>query len=255
MKPIIFPYKMGSASAKKLANTLNTRRVFANRKYKPKRRHVIINWGTSAYPTWWPVKIQRNVEVLNKPEAVKKASNKLTTLQVLKAANIKVPKFTTLQRQAQDWLENDEGKVMCRTLLNSHSGNGIVVAREVDELVDAPLYTMYVKKSHEFRVHVFKGSVIDYVQKKKKSGFEDRNPYVRSTANGWVFCREGIEIRDDVKNASVAAVNALGLDFGAVDVVLGKDGLVYVLEVNTAIGMEGTTVEKYTEAFRGYING
>jgi D-alanine-D-alanine ligase-like ATP-grasp enzyme len=173
---------------------------------------------------------------------------------VLDEAGVNIPNFTTHRADAQRWLENDECKVMCRTILNGHSGKGIVVAREVEELVDAPLYTEYIKKTHEFRVHVFNGNVIDYVQKKKRAGVEERNKYVRSVENGWVFCREDIEVREDVKAIAIDAVLALGLDFGAVDVILGHDGNVYVLEVNTAIGMEGTTVECYKNAFQEFLN-
>ena len=255
MKFIIFPYKMGSESAKKLAEALHTRNVYPNRNYVPKRKHVIINWGNSKNPQWIEMAARRNVKILNKPANVKTASNKLNTFNALSAAGINIPEFTTSKASAQLMLENDEGKVMCRTILNGHSGRGIVVAKEVDELVDAPLYTQYIKKTHEFRVHVFNGAVIDYVQKKKKAGVEERNKYVRSVENGWVFCRDDIEVRDDVKNIAVSAVNALGLDFGAVDVILGHDGEVYVLEVNTAIGMTGTTVDCYKRAFESYLNG
>jgi len=48
---------------------------------------------------------------------------------------------------------------------------------------------------------------------------------------------------------SVGAVKALGLDYGAVDVVLGVNGRFYVLEVNTAVGMEGTILKAYTNKF------
>lgn len=253
MKYIIYPYKIGSKSAKVLAKTLGTTRVYSDGKYVPKRKHVVINWGNSKLPDWWYLVDRRNVVVLNEPKSVRIAKDKLETLKVLRDHDINVPKFTTDMDAAIRWIEYDECKVMCRTLLSSHSGKGIVVAKELEDLVDAPLYTQYVKKTHEFRVHVFRGEVIDYVQKKKKAGFEDRNKYVRSVENGWVFCRDDIEVRDDVKTIAVDAVNVLGLDFGAVDVVLGHDGEVYVLEVNTAIGMEGTTIVKYKQAFDDYL--
>jgi len=49
---------------------------------------------------------------------------------------------------------------------------------------------------------------------------------------------------------ALAAVSALGLDFGAVDIIYNEhENQYYVLEVNTAPGLEGTTVEKYAEAF------
>ncbi len=254
MKFVVFPYKMGSQSAKTLASVLNTKRVYADGNYVPKRKHIIINWGSSLLPVWANIALQRGVTILNNPYNVRIASNKLETLRCLSGI-VNTPEFTTDKAVAQAWLEDDECKVMCRTVLNGHSGKGIVVAKEVNDLVDAPLYTKYVKKTHEFRVHVFNGKVIDYVQKKKRTGIVDRNKYVRSVENGWVFCRENIEVSEDAKALAIDAVNTLGLDFGAVDIILGHDGKVYVLEVNTAIGMEGTTVECYKKAFDGYLNG
>jgi hypothetical protein len=42
----------------------------------------------------------------------------------------------------------------------------------------------------------------------------------------------------------------LELDFGAVDLIWNENqNVVYVLEVNTAPGMEGTTLENYCDAF------
>lgn len=252
MKLVFYPYKMFSQSAKVLARALSTKRVKSNGRYVPKRKHIIVNWGSSVTPNWWSYVGSRAVEVLNAPAAVKVAKNKLATLQALRGANILVPHFTTSREEAVNWIEDDEKKVMCRTLLESYGGKGIVVAKEVEDLVSAPLYTRYVKKSHEFRVHVFKGAVIDYVQKKKKNGVEPTNSYVRNVENGWVFCREDIEVRDDVKALAISAIAALGLDFGAVDIIRGKDNRNYVLEINTAIGMEGTTVERYREALANY---
>jgi len=42
----------------------------------------------------------------------------------------------------------------------------------------------------------------------------------------------------------------LGLDFGAVDVVMskGRNSLPYVLEVNCAPGLQGTTLTNYKKA-------
>jgi glutathione synthase/RimK-type ligase-like ATP-grasp enzyme len=55
--------------------------------------------------------------------------------------------------------------------------------------------------------------------------------------------------------AAIAAVNALGLDFGAVDIGWNNSNEsqpVCILEVNTAMGMKegSTTVQKYSEAFK-----
>src|SRR3546814_5500349 len=42
----------------------------------------------------------------------------------------------------------------CRTVLAGHSGVGIVIADNRDDLVPANLYVKYVKKKEEYRVHL-----------------------------------------------------------------------------------------------------
>ena len=56
---------------------------------------------------------------------------------------------------------------------------------------------------------------------------------------------------DDVTKQALLAVDGLGLDFGAVDVGWNQhyqEATVY--EVNTAPGLTGTTLDKYTNAIR-----
>src|SRR3546814_3666736 len=44
--------------------------------------------------------------------------------------------------------------IVCRTVLSGHSGVGIVIADNRDDLVPANLYVKYVKKKEEYRVHL-----------------------------------------------------------------------------------------------------
>ena len=171
------------------------------------------------------------------------------------AAGVSIPQYTTTRVGAQV-LFADNGIVVCRTTVTGSEGRGIVIARTPEELVDAPLYTRHARHKHEYRVHVAFGEVIDFCQKKRRSNAESSaDILVRSHNNGWVFCREGVTLPDSVRDQAVAAITALGLDFGAVDVGhrVGDDRAV-VFECNTAPGIEGTTVEKYTEAFMRKIN-
>jgi len=50
-----------------------------------------------------------------------------------------------------------------------------------------------------------------------------------------------------VQDLALQACQALGLNSGAVDIIWNeKENKCYVLEVNTAPGIEGTTCKKYT---------
>lgn len=140
--------------------------------------------------------------------------------------------------------------MFCRTRLQSHSGGGIVIAESIDDLVNAPLYTKYIKKKKEFRVHVFNQEVIDIQEKRKSHDVANVDFRIRNHASGFVFCRDNIVEPSDLRTVSIAAVTTLGLDFGAVDVIYNeKQDKCYALEVNTAPGLEGTTLQSYINKF------
>lgn len=255
----LYPYNLGSESAKGLAQVLNVTRVRPDGNYVPRMGHTIINWGNSTSPDWAGTAARRANRILNKPEAVGNASNKLNAFRLLQAAGVRTPDFTTNYLEAKRWLEAGF-TVVERHKLNASSGEGVRIVSYDDntassQLQTAPLYTKYIYKQSEFRVHIFRGNVIDYIQKKKRNGAEDLpnfDRFVYSAERGWVFVREGATQVESVKQLAISAVRALGLDFGAVDVIL-IDNVPYVLEVNTAPGLMGTTLIKYANAIRQFM--
>jgi len=241
----IFPYKLGSVSAKRLARTLGTLRVSPS--YNAKRKDVIVNWGNSAPPHFRWME-----QDLNNPHAISLASNKLNTfLEFRNKSFTDVPDWTTNPSEAQHWL--DLGlKVYCRTTTRGHSGNGIVICSDGDRLAYAPLYTLHSKHKHEYRVHVFRGQVLDVQMKRKRNGALGGTG-IRNKANGWVYARAEIAPPEELLLSSIKAVQLLGLDFGAVDIghrVI--DNKFFVFEVNTAPGLEETTLDKYSKAIYNY---
>ncbi len=245
---------MGSESGRLLSQSLGCRRVYPDRNYKPKRNHVIINWGNSTIPNWYNSPVEWAVH-LNDIHAVHTACNKYKTFLQL-SGEVSIPDFTTETEVAQQWI--DEGfKVFGRQSLTSHSGNDIIIfdSETICTPFKCPLYTKAIRKSKEYRVHVFQGEIIDYQQKKKREGFEGGIAGIRNHANGWVYTRESVNLPDNVAEQSIKAVNVLGLDFGAVDICTERDtGTAFVFEINTAPGLTGTTLNKYTEAIRRICN-
>lgn len=243
-KIIIWPYKLGSKSAKALAQELDTKRVRSNGNYRLRSNHLVINWGNAVNATVWD---SRNV--VNKPDAVNDSSNKKNTLILLMYNDVKVPTFTESKERAKEWL-SEGNTVFGRKLLRSHSGNGIVIFNQDNPIVeDCPLYTLEFKKEKEYRVHVAFGKVIDVVQKKKRRGTEC-DPYIWNHSNGRVFAREGVEVSEEIKQECIKAVYVLDLDFGAVDVGVNAEGEFVIFEVNTAPGLCGTSLQKYCNAFK-----
>jgi hypothetical protein len=105
-------------------------------------------------------------------------------------------------------------------------------------------YSQVIPKKAEFRVWVFRDKhlatyekVLDYPAKNGRGG---RNKEVWNWRNGYAYhFVEPSAVNDRLKNLAVEAIDALNLDFGAVDVLESKTGVFYVLEVNTAPGVEG----------------
>lgn len=254
---IMFLRYKASKGCTALRNALREQGVSAkhirvrNSSYRGRQSDLIINWGTSSRRT-----ISPQINIFNNPSAVRTASLKTDTFIKLSECGLgsNIPFFTSNKEEAARYIEEEGGIIYARTLINASRGRGIVICNSVEELVDANLYTGKVDVDREIRVHVFNGNVIDYAQKKRMNSerLEEEgitlSEDVRSHGNGWIFAREGIEIPDIAKEVSKRAINILGLDFGAVDIAINRQGCPIILEINTAPGLQGTTLERYTEA-------
>ena len=256
----IYPYNQHSASAK----ALGFRRIKReNSRYRPRGTDVIINWGSTSVPD----SFHNAGDVLNEPLLVVQARNKGLCLQALESSVSVVP-FTTDQHEAERWLEAGE-RVFARTTLTGHSGAGIIdlYGRDV-EPPEAPLYTKYIKKRYEFRVHVcdwfseplesqsrYWPHGILVTQKVARPGVEPANWRIRNHSNGFIFQEPNVPVAvlDAVTTEAHTAIRELDLDFGAVDIIWNDhQQRAYVLEVNTAPGLTGRTVDFYRNAFESY---
>lgn len=172
----------------------------------------------------------------------------------------RTPDYTTDRYTAMKWLIEGH-TVVERHILNGNSGAGIRLVEPggEEEIEKAPLYVKYIPKKQEYRVHVCGGQAVDIQRKARRHDVDDAdiNWKIRNHDNGFIFARneDGV-VPPDVINQAVRAVNSLGLAFGAVDVIFNdKKQEAYVLEVNTAPGLSGATLEGYLARFRAYING
>lgn len=212
-------------------------------RFKPQESDINLNWGNSKRYNYLGTNI-------NSPLAIGIAVNKLETFKTLQD-KCNIPEWTTETDVAESWWDNNI-TFLARHKLTGFGGDGIelIEPKVGEDFKEAPLYVQYKKKKKEFRVHVFKGEVIDITQKKKRKDFEGEvNTKIRNYANGWVYCREGIEEPADLREQARLAIESLGLHFGAVDIIWNeKENKSYVLEINTAPGLERTTIEAYKNA-------
>lgn len=251
----IYPYRQGSKSVAALAEALKAKIIkLEDSKFRGSSDKIVINWGNSM-----ETEELKKASVLNKPSAVKVASNKLDFFNMVKG-QIPIPDFTLSQQEARDWLLNGD-TLFVRENLNGHSGQGIISFEDVISFDGydhrrAKLYVKYIPKKHEYRVHVIDGKVVDVQQKRLRKGVFKPNFRVRNHDTGFIYAREDVELPDKkIEQDSILAVQLCGLHFGAVDVIWNNHRKVgYILEVNTAPGLEGETVNKYVDEFITALN-
>lgn len=255
--------------------------------YTGRRAGAVINWGCVNSEAQRLAHIAETAgrPFLNHPTFVSHAVNKGMFFDKMRR---ELPQFTIPFvdnfDDAIDLVEQGS-RMYARTILNGHSGKGIVLmvnARDVEReaiqrvvnggsmpvyrpgddlrqsLRDCKLFTQGVAgKRTEYRVHVVSGQVILVQQKRRKEDWGNNphyNSLVRNLESSWIYAvnldQLGLEA---VKEAATRAVLTFGLDFGAVDVIYKhQTEQAFVLEINTAPGLDqdGSALTAYTEAFQ-----
>lgn len=272
-KPIsyyVYPYKQSSRSARSLADALGGKVLRREgSRFVPRPWKKVINWGSTECP--WEGHLNRDGQI-------NASCNKLNFFQYAfgpESPGIELPRFprwTENLSEAQSW----GVPVVARTILNGHSGVGIVYKDKdhLDELPAAPLYVEYIPKDAEYRVHLFQRrsstegaldggyDVIDVQRKIARPGVEPLDWKVRSHNNGFIYVRSNSagesykqSVPQDVIDQAFKAMNCSGLIFGAVDMVWNqKRNQSYCLEINSAPGLSGATIENYSNAIRKYFS-
>lgn len=241
------PRITGLAIARELGVEVVTPRTFLTR---ARYGDSIINWGRSFPVTGDTLEALRWI---NTPHAVETSSHKLKTLSRLRARGVATLDCTTNKEEAEEW----NSRVFVRHLLRASGGRGIEVVQAGDPLPYAQLYTKGFPKEKEYRAHVGGGQVF-FLQQKRLALAARRPPSrtqgVRNYANGWIFAHQNIdEPLPGLRDLAVRAVLACGLDFGAVDVLVNREGRAVVCEVNSAPAVSGATVDAYVSFFRSII--
>ena len=259
----IYPHRSYSASARALAQATGYGRLrHENSTWVPREGDTVINWGSSSCPNFAPARR------LNPPYSVGTAANKRAFFQFLNTSRqqrffntevLKFPAFTTSMQEAIDWSNN--GVILCaRRLLTGHSGQGLELLRPGDRVINAPLYTQYIPKRDEYRVHLIRREDMPVnpmlVTRKARNTAvpdDDVNWQVRTHRNGFVYVTPQLPTAEIERLRRIAneTLGALSLDFGAVDIIYNsRSDTYYVLEVNTAPGLEGRTIDFYANGFR-----
>ncbi len=204
---------------------------------------VLIRWGSSA-----PVRYTPELEI-NSRVAVEAATDKVGSLQILKRKAISVPELFLFNEGMKNLSKHFP--LLARNRIHQQ-GTDILLCMQMEDVKRAmnlgrEYGVKYVPTKREYRVHIFKGKSI----KASEKIWTDQNrqtykPWIRNHRNGYTF-RQPITKLDDLSRATAKkAVKALGLDFGAVDLIISDNDKVFVLEVNTGPGLIKSGVKKYT---------
>lgn len=182
--------------------------------------------------------------------------DKLTQYRWFQEQGLSSLEFTESDAEAATWCTSGS-TVFGRKYLNSSCGKGIVVWEPDDMLVHlnpgphgCPVYTKYKKKKREFRVHIFRDKVVAITEKRRRSGFEgERDTRIRNLANGYVFCQTVENLPEGIEALALHAAAVTDSDFCGVDLGYNeKNNDLFVIEVNSAPGIQGSNINAYVEA-------
>lgn len=261
-KIYLYSYDERSLGSKEISRGLKASRIrHHGSTFQGSPDKTVIIWGAREIP-----EEVAKCGLVNKPEALKRVINKRDFFKLMSESDgARIPPFTTDPKEAVEWAKKGLS-VVARTKLESKSGAGIVFLDDSDTLSDwlkAPLYTQYIKKAEEYRIHIAFGHVID-IQRKilRKTHPDTGEPIdpktvdfrVRNLANGFIFAKQNLDVPSDVIYQAEKAMKKVKLDFGGVDVIFNKSqNKAYVLEINSAPGLEGSTVDSYVSAFKANL--
>jgi hypothetical protein len=203
----------------------------------PKEKEVIQNCTVIRWGNRVPLNLQ-NCIVYNKSEASAKASNKRVARELLQEAKVSIPALVTPDTFKEEYLPiigRPSYHCKCKNLRVLKTKDEFLQHYKINE-PKGWYYSQYIDKEHEFRIHCAHGKVLSISEKPKPKNHTDKNPVI-----GWGYSVVEEEWRvlhwSEYKAKwcalALSAVEAMGLDFGAVDIII-KGKQAYVLEVNTA---------------------
>lgn len=256
-------------------------------KTKPTVAKVVIGWGTKINEN---TTFNDDVKVINHPNNILLNRNKLKALHALKDNDVPIAKLVDINNMTEEdlpmigrtsWHQGGKGFWMCPTF--THVANAAAEG--------AKYFQKFIEIKDEYRLHVFKDSLlynvkkvkrdnmteafitqnkekieslaiknnkeletetVEYVLKQMAKQHDTADMFIRSNTRGWKFSRVET-VPENIKDAAIKAVKVLGLDFAAVDCCIDINNDPYIIELNSGPGLKGTPLELYITAFKSAI--
>ena len=205
----------------------------------PWRPDFLIRYGTAR-----GVPLLPSHTTINRRKSLSSYGGRVEQLNLLHRGGIKVPPY---HPNDHGGLINSEDNTIGRDLPQGRQptqGRGITFYpwEKAGTMAQHDMFMTFIPKDRQFRVHVIGGRA--RVRELVPDDESRRAQPIWNASEGFTFRIPTSPIPPSVVPQAVGAVAALGLDFGAVDVIL-HGTTPYVLEVNTAPGLCDTTLEWY----------
>lgn len=252
----IYPYDQHSEGATKVAKALECQKLLRRgSRYQQRDGDVIVNWGASDCPYPWAINADLR-GTIDKRIFFERVGN-----------SVNVPIALIAKRGLKDRVEAAKNfgfryPVLCRTKVKAHDGDGIVIAENADQLVDAPLYVELRAKTAEYRVHMARKDgqveILGVQQKFLPKERKDKDIRIRTTANGcyfaWTVDGEPVVLPPQATLACLQVFEKFPeLTFGGFDVIYNKPtNEAFVIEINSAPELTDKAAEMYAEFFNRF---
>jgi hypothetical protein len=201
-------------------------------------------------------KVPSNDFVINYGQKYDKANlnanvnfNKVEVQRILEENGIRVPKIFDKKTKI---LKKDY-PILARRNYHSRGKDIVFIENEKDlnkniDSLDCDYFVKYIEKRKEYRVHIL-GDYKSIVNVKIPKKDEEQDDIIWSHDKGWIHIEYLGEFREKLIKIAKDVLKVLKYDFGAVDIILGENGYFYVLEINSAPGLEDRKLQIYAEYF------
>jgi glutathione synthase/RimK-type ligase-like ATP-grasp enzyme len=199
---------------------------------------VIIRWGANYGRYNYPA----GVMILNPKLILSKAAQG----RILMEHEIPIP---TIFNTRAEWQQAGRPLVVCKPW-HGQGGTGM-------RLTTAPIFggkfviQQYLEKQKEYRAMMVHDILAFFMEKH----CPDNGNFRWNEHQGavWTGVPENNRLRAKIKILGASALNALGYDFGAIDIIL-YNNILYVLEVNSRPEFGPRNAERFVRAIQEFLN-
>jgi glutathione synthase/RimK-type ligase-like ATP-grasp enzyme len=207
------------------------------------RQAHLIRWGSSQQVR------RRPRHVINKRNGILAVTDKFGSLITFSNNHVPAPRAARL---TEDVARTFRYPALARRT-NHQQGRDVMLCLQTKDGMRALRQNLdylveYIPTRTEYRIHVIGNEMVRASQKLLRNDRADNYvPWLRNHDHGYIFGNVRGHIPAALVTGAIDAVKSVGLDFGAVDMIVADDGRWYILEVNTGPGLVASSMQTYAE--------